>query len=99
MALNLALELPSDVFQVIKAGESKELLQLSVKKEAWDGDRKLDSFLTLDTNLTSVRIPLLAFDGKLQPVRIHFHDSNCFTQPKMFPTAVSNSIFFAVLCV
>ena len=73
-----------DVSQVIKAGESKELLQLSVKKEAWDGDKKLDSFLTLDTNLTSVRIPLLAFDGKLQPVGIHFRDQQHI---EMFPTS------------
>lgn len=45
-----------------------ELVQLSVKMEAWSGERKLDSFLTLDTNLTSVKIPLVAFDGKLQSV-------------------------------
>ena len=53
---------------VIKAGESVDLLTISVKAEAWQGDRKLDSFLTLDTNLTSVNIPLVAFDGKLKPV-------------------------------
>ena len=53
---------------VIKAGESVDLVTISVKAEAWQGDRRLDSFLTLDTNLTSVNIPLLAFDGKLKPV-------------------------------
>ena len=62
--------------QVIKAGESKELFQLTVRKEAWEGDRKLESFLTLDTNLTSVKIPLVAFDGKLQPVRKCFMTNN-----------------------
>ena len=58
------------LFQVIKAGESIDLVQLSVKKEAWDGDRHMDSYLTLDTNLTSVRVPLIAFDGKLKPVSL-----------------------------
>ena len=53
---------------VIKAGESVDLVTISVKAEAWQGDRKLDSFLTLDTTLTSVNIPLIAFDGKLKPV-------------------------------
>ena len=53
---------------VIKAGESVDLVTISVKAEAWQGERKLDSYLTLDTNLTSVKIPLLAFDGKLKPV-------------------------------
>ena len=53
---------------VIKAGESVDLVTISVKAEAWQGERKLDSYLSLDTNLTSVKIPLLAFDGKLQPV-------------------------------
>ena len=62
--------------QVIKAGDSKELFQLTVRKEAWEGDRKLESFLTLDTNLTSVKIPLVAFDGKLQPVRKYFMTNN-----------------------
>ena len=56
------------LFQVIKAGESIDLVQLSVKKEAWEGDRHMDSYITLNTNLTSVRVPLIAFDGKLKPV-------------------------------
>ena len=57
------------------------MVQLSVKKDAWAGEKKLDSFLTLDTNLTSVRIPLLAFDGKLQSVSFDWKFSNgilCF---------------------
>jgi len=52
---------------VIKAGESIDLVNLGVKKEAWEGSRHMDSYLTLDTNLTSVRVPLIAFDGKLKP--------------------------------
>ena len=59
--------------QVIKAGESVDLIQLSVKnKKNLHGERMLDSYLTLDTNLTSIKIPLLAFDGKLQLVKIPF---------------------------
>ena len=53
---------------MIKAGESIDLVNLGVKKEAWEGSRHMDSYLTLDTNLTSVRVPLIAFDGKLKPV-------------------------------
>ena len=65
------------LFQVIKAGESLDLVQLSVKKEAWEGDRHMDSYLTLDTNLTSVKVPLIAFDGKLKPVSTVYHQILC----------------------
>ena len=52
---------------VIKAGETVELVQVSLKPAAWKGSRQLDSFLNLATNLTNVQIPLVAFHGKLQP--------------------------------
>lgn len=51
--------------KVILAGESCDLVVLTLSPTAWSGDRKLDSFLTLHTNLTNVRVPLLCFDGKL----------------------------------
>ena len=58
------------------------MVQLSVRKEALIGEKKLDSFLTLDTNLTSIRVPLLAFDGKLQTVS---NKIVCYYQPRLDP--------------
>ena len=52
---------------VIGAGETFELIQVSLKPGAWLGSRQLDSHLSLDTNLTNVEVPLTAFHGKLQP--------------------------------
>ena len=52
---------------VIKAGETVELVEVSLKPAAWKGNRQLDSYLNLATNLTNVQIPLVAFHGKLQP--------------------------------
>ena len=55
---------------VIKAGQSVQLLNVSVKKDVWSDEKMVDSFLTLETNLTSVKVPLLAFDGKLKSVSL-----------------------------
>jgi len=60
-------ELGSFTTMVIKPGETVELVQVSLKPGAWEGSRQLDSYLSLATNLTSVKIPLVAFHGKLQP--------------------------------
>ena len=79
--------------QVIKVGETVDLVQLSLREEVansrhywpitdedggggspgtgWGGGRSLKTHLTLLTNLTSVKIPLLVFDGKLKPVRLN----------------------------
>jgi hypothetical protein len=63
---------------VINAGETTELLRLSLREEVatsrsyWPlhttTGRNLKTHLTLMTNLTNVKIPLLVFDGKLKPV-------------------------------
>ena len=45
-------------------------MDVSVREEAFSGDRQIDSFLMLDTNLTSVKIPLVAFDGRLKQVSL-----------------------------
>merc|ERR1711892_305396 len=52
---------------VIQAGETLDLLTLSVKAGSVSSVKQCDSFITLNTNLTNVRVPLLAFDGKLSP--------------------------------
>jgi len=54
---------------VIPPGHTVDLVQITVRPEAWAGTRQLESFLTLATNLTQagVSVPLTAFHGRLQP--------------------------------
>ena len=49
---------------VIGAGQTKDVLfVLSLKPEAWENDRVLDTYVTIFTNVTVVKIPLVCFHG------------------------------------
>ena len=49
---------------VIGAGQTKDVLfVLSLKPEAWENDRVLDTHVTIFTNVTVVKIPLVCFHG------------------------------------
>jgi len=50
---------------VLGAGATKDLLELSLKREAWR-TRLLDSHLTLHTNISSINIPLICFHGLME---------------------------------
>jgi hypothetical protein len=52
---------------VLAPGESKDLVVLSLKEEAWK-DRILDSHLVLHTNISSMNIPLVCFHGLVETV-------------------------------
>ena len=66
---------------MIQPGETVKLINLSVrKKEALLGtsrgkegeDININTYIILYTNITNVRIPLMAFDGKLKPVMNYY---------------------------
>ena len=65
--------------QVMQPGETVKLVNLSVRKKGVllespggkvEGEQEINinTFIILYTNVTNVRIPLMAFDGKLKPV-------------------------------
>ena len=51
--------------KVIPAGKTKDLFELSLKKEAWTS-RLLDSYVTLHTNISNMNIPLICYHGKVE---------------------------------
>ena len=63
----------------MQPGETVKLVNLSVRKKSVlldspkgraEGEQEINinTFIILYTNITNVRIPLMAFDGKLKPV-------------------------------
>ncbi len=63
----------------MQPGETVKLVNLSVRKKGVllespggkvEGEQEINinTFIILYTNVTNVRIPLMAFDGKLKPV-------------------------------
>ena len=54
---------------VLAPGESKDLLLMSLKDEAWK-DRVLNSYLVLHTNISSMNIPLVCFHGLVETVSL-----------------------------
>ena len=52
---------------ILAPGESKDIVVLSLKDEAWN-DRILDSNLVLHTNISNMNIPLVCFHGFVETV-------------------------------
>ena len=52
---------------ILKPGETKDLIKLSLSKEAWE-EKILNSYLTIHTNISSINVPLICFHGMVETV-------------------------------
>lgn len=53
---------------ILQPSESAVLFELTLKSEAVSSDLKLKSFFVIHTNISSVEVPLLSYNGKLTMV-------------------------------
>ena len=77
---------------ILKPGETKDLIQLSLTQIAWE-EKILNSYLTIHTNISSINVPLICFHGMVKTVIIYipiydkkFYKGICFykNDRKMF---------------
>ena len=66
---------------ILKPGETKDLIKLSLSKEAWE-EKILNSYLTIHTNISSINVPLICFHGMVETVskifvHLKFHVFSC----------------------
>jgi hypothetical protein len=54
---------------VLGEGEKVVLFQLAIRRETIESELKLESNLFLHTNISTVSIPLLCYNGRLLKVR------------------------------
>ena len=52
---------------ILKPGETKDLIQLSLTQIAWE-EKILNSYLTIHTNISSINVPLICFHGMVKTV-------------------------------
>ena len=57
---------------ILKPGETKDLIQLSLTQIAWE-EKILNSYLTIHTNISSINVPLICFHGMVKTVIIYIH--------------------------
>ena len=55
---------------ILKPGETKDLIQLSLTQIAWE-EKILNSYLTIHTNISSINVPLICFHGMVKTVIIY----------------------------
>ena len=67
---------------ILKPGETKDLIQLSLTQIAWE-EKILNSYLTIHTNISSINVPLICFHGMVKTV-ITYTTNNFFTREYSF---------------
>ena len=69
---------------ILKPGETKDLIQLSLTQIAWE-EKILNSYLTIHTNISSINVPLICFHGMVKTVIIYtIHTIIFFTREYIF---------------